>query len=113
MKTNWTIGAALFLAAGLTSCHVSFTVGSTKEISISKEKLARGVSDALAAKTATAPTTSKCDGALRGEKGATQRCWISDSQGQVYGVTVTTTTIDGDHIKFDIDVDNKPTSRPV
>ncbi|OHU22405.1 hypothetical protein BKG76_18295 [Mycobacteroides franklinii] len=50
---------------------------------------------------------------LRGEKGVTQRCWISDSGGQVYCVNVTATILEGDHIKFAIDVDDKLTSRPV
>ncbi|SLJ60976.1 Uncharacterised protein [Mycobacteroides abscessus subsp. abscessus] len=34
-----------------------------------------------------------------------------DYQGQIYGVTVTATTIEGKHIRFDIAVDNKPTNR--
>ncbi|OHU31727.1 hypothetical protein BKG76_00215 [Mycobacteroides franklinii] len=106
------ISAALLSMAALTSCHVSFNVGTAKDLAISKEKLASGVSDALTAQTGTAPSTSKCDGPLRGEKGATQRCWISDSQSQLYAVTVTVTTVEGEHIKFDIAVDDKPTSRP-
>lgn len=110
MKSGLMIGMAMFSAAALTSCHVSFNEGTPVEIS--KEKLASGVSDALAAKVGTTPTTSTCDGPLRGEKGATQRCWISDSTGQVYGVTVTATTIEGKHIEFDLAVDNKPTGRP-
>ncbi|MFT8180671.1 DUF4333 domain-containing protein [Mycobacteroides chelonae] len=104
------IGSALLSMAALSGCHASVDVGTTKEIS--KEKLASGVSDALKAKVGTTPTTSKCDGPLKGEKGATQRCWISDSQGQVYGVNVTTTTLDGGRIQFDIAVDDKPTDRP-
>lgn len=49
---------------------------------------------------------------LHGVERATQRCWISDYQGKIYGVTVTATTIEGKHIRFDIAVDSKPTNRP-
>lgn len=38
-------------------------------------------------------------------------CPMIDYQGQIYGVTVTATTIEGKHIRFDIAVDNKPTNR--
>ncbi|MBB4852951.1 hypothetical protein HNP40_000317 [Mycobacteroides chelonae] len=110
MKASLMIASALLSMAALSGCHASVDVGTTKEIS--KEKLANGVSDALKQKVGTTPSTSKCDGPLKGSKGDTQRCWISDSRGQVYGVTVTATTIDGDHIKFDIDVDDQPTNRP-
>jgi len=97
------IGALL-----LTGCNVSLDIG-TREID--KDKLAVGVTNALRDKTGETVTSSKCDGPLRGEKGAKQRCWITNHKGEYFGVTTTTTSLDDRGIYFDVDVDAQPTSQ--
>ncbi|SHS99906.1 Uncharacterised protein [Mycobacteroides abscessus subsp. abscessus] len=93
----------------LAGCNVSVDIGSRPEID--KDRLAVGVSDALRDKTGETPVTSKCDGGLRKEPGAKQRCWVSNHKGELFGVTTTTTSVNGDKIKFDVDVDAKPADK--
>ncbi|MUM16358.1 hypothetical protein BI330_08200 [Mycobacterium sp. CBMA 623] len=92
----------------LTGCNVSVDIGTPE---IEKDKLATGVTDALRDKTGETATSSKCDGPLRGEKGAKQRCWVTNHKGELFGVTTTTTSVNGGKIAFDVDVDAKPTNK--
>lgn len=92
----------------LTGCNVSVDVGTPE---IDKDKLAIGVTNALRDKTGETATSSKCDGPLRGEKGATQRCWVTNHKGELFGVTTTTTSVHDSNIGFDVDVDAKPTDK--
>lgn len=104
------IAGAAFITCALmlTACNVSVDIG-TREID--KDKLAIGVTNALRDKTGETVTSSKCDGPLRGEKGAKQRCWITNHKGEFFGVTTTTTSLDDRGIYFDVDVDAQPTSQ--
>lgn len=101
----------ILVACGLilTGCNVSMEIGGGPEIG--KDRLAVGVSDALRDKTGETPVTSKCDGPLRKEPGAKQRCWVTNHKGELFGVTTTTTSVNGDKIKFDVDVDAKPADK--
>ncbi|SLC92718.1 Uncharacterised protein [Mycobacteroides abscessus subsp. massiliense] len=49
-----------------------------------------------------------CDGPLKGEKGATQRCAVIDGEGKTIGVTVTATGVEGTKISFNWKVDDQP-----
>lgn len=50
-------------------------------------------------------TDVSCDGALEPEDGAEQRCHFTDALDDRYGVTVTVTSVDGDELTYDLDVD--------
>lgn len=93
----------------LTGCSGSIHFGHDR--SIDRFLLADRVSDTLRHKTSAWPTSTRCDGSLSGEKGATQRCWITDREGVLWGVTTTVTSLDDQGIYFDVDVDAKPTNR--
>jgi hypothetical protein len=48
-----------------------------------------------------------CPSDLKGVVGTTLRCTLTDS-GETYGVGVTVTKVEGDDVKFDTKVDDKP-----
>lgn len=103
------VGSAFVACAlMLTGCNVSVDIGTPE---IDKDKLAIGVTNALREKTGETATSSKCDGPLRGEKGAKQRCWVTNHKGELFGVTTTTTSVQNRGVHFDVDVDDKPTNR--
>ena len=88
------------------------TVGcsvSTGGAQVDGNKLARVVSDRLTATVGQRPDHVSCPHALDGKKGATTRCTLTAGHTK-YGVTVTTTSVQGGHVKFAIKVDNKPMS---
>ncbi|WP_264923097.1 DUF4333 domain-containing protein [Mycobacteroides chelonae] len=93
----------------LTGC--SGSINFDHDRSIDRFLLADRVSDTLRHKTSAWPTSTRCDGSLSGEKGATQRCWITDRDGVLWGVTTTVTSLDDRGIYFDVDVDAKPANK--
>ena len=76
---------------------------------VTGEQLARQVSDQLTEQVGQKPDKVSCPDDLEAEKGASSRCALTDS-GQSYGVTVTTTGVDGDTVRFHVQVDKQPTS---
>lgn len=76
---------------------------------MSKDQLAKTVKEKLEAHAGAKADSVICDGDLQGKVGATQRCVLSAGGGRV-GVTVTTTGVDGNSIKFDAKVDDEPMS---
>lgn len=87
--------AALALAAVLLSgCEAHFSLGSSSP-ELAKAKLEAGLKDAITEKTGVTLTSVSCDGPLKGEKGATQRCAVIDGEGKTIGVAVTATGVEG------------------
>ncbi|MBN7435953.1 DUF4333 domain-containing protein [Mycobacteroides abscessus] len=102
--------AALALAGVLLSgCEAHFSLGSSSP-ELAKAKLEAGLKDAITEKTGVTLTSVSCDGPLKGEKGATQRCAVIDGEGKTIGVTVTATGVEGTKISFNWKVDDQPAS---
>lgn len=100
-----TVAATAVAAAGLLgACSGSVEVGKT--VSVSKEKLAEVVKQKLEAQQNAKADSMECAGDLPGEVGATQRCILTVG-GDKLGVTVTTTSVEGDNVKFDAVVDDE------
>lgn len=102
------LAASMAVAAGiLGACSANVEVGTKAEIP--KDKLGTMVKEQLESKFNAKADSLVCDGGLRGEVGATQRCLLTAGSTKV-GVTVTATAVDGDNVKYDVKVDDKPMS---
>ncbi|MGH3725325.1 MAG: DUF4333 domain-containing protein [Mycobacterium sp.] len=93
----------------LSGCEAPFSLGSSSP-ELAKTKLEAGLKDGIKEKTGVTLTSATCDGALKGEKGATQRCEVVDGEGKTIGVTVTATDVQGTQIFFNWKVDDQPAS---
>lgn len=74
---------------------------------ISADALEQQVSDKLEQLANQRPDKVECPNDLKGEVGATVRCVLTAGADQL-GVTVTAKSVDGDSVKFDIQVDDQP-----
>ncbi|MFI9511331.1 DUF4333 domain-containing protein [Nocardia sp. NPDC052566] len=75
---------------------------------VSKQQVETQITEKLAAKLGASPQAVHCPGDLDGKVGATLRCDLTDHTGIEYGVTVTTTAVDGKDVNFEIKVDDLP-----
>ena len=66
------------------------------------------VKDALEQEVGQEAKSVDCDDDLKAEIGASIRCVLTANDGTRIGLTVTTTSIDGDDVQFDIQVDEEP-----
>lgn len=96
--------AVLTALAFLTACSAS--VGNT---AVSGEKLASQVKTQLGKQFDHEPEKITCPDDLKAEVGAEVRCTLED-QGVKIGVSVTATKVEGTHVTFDAQVDDKPMS---
>ena len=99
-----TIAVAAVLATG--ACSASVSVG-TKQVAA--DKVAAQMSSQLAATVGKAPDDVTCPEGLDAEVDATVTCTLTD-QGTKYDVTGTVTSVDGDNVKFDVQVADTPQS---
>jgi hypothetical protein len=76
---------------------------------VSTDTLEEQVSTQLEAQVGQAPDSVTCPDPLPAEKGEKVRCTL-EADGTKYGMDVTTSAVDGDNVKFDIQVDSKPTT---
>ncbi|OHU69046.1 hypothetical protein BKG86_03185 [Mycobacteroides chelonae] len=90
----------------LSGCEANFSLGSSSP-ELATAKLEQGLKDGIRDKTGVALTSASCDGPLKGEKGATQRCAVVDGEGKTIGVTVTATAVQGSQISFNWKVDDQ------
>lgn len=102
------IGSALLSMAALSGCHVAVDVGNYKRIS--KENLEQGLKDAVKERQHFDLKSAECEGPLDGKVDATQKCTVVDDEGTKYAVVVTTTSVNGDDIKFKYKAD--PVGKP-
>ncbi|TDZ83212.1 hypothetical protein DE4585_02007 [Mycobacteroides salmoniphilum] len=108
MATHMSRLTAIVLAGLLLSgCEANFSLGSSSP-ELAKAKLEQGLKDGIRDKTGVTLTSAACDGPLKGEKGATQRCAVVDGEGKTIGVTVTATDVQGSRISFNWKVDDQP-----
>ncbi|VEG19443.1 Uncharacterised protein [Mycolicibacterium phlei] len=107
MATQMSRLTAVALAGLLLSgCEANFSLGSSSP-ELAKARLEQGLKDGIKDKTGVALTSASCDGPLKGEKGATQRCAVVDGEGKTIGVTVTATAVEGSQISFNWKVDDQ------
>lgn len=90
----------------MSGCQVSssFQIGGTP--SLAAEELAAQVKQSIQDASRNPVSSAQCDGALKGEIGATQRCKLTATDNSSIGVTVTTTKIEDGQISFHIKVDD-------
>jgi len=86
--------------AGLAAC------GSSD--SVSEGDVEDNVKEALAQEIGQEPESVECDDDLKAEVGASIRCVLTAEDGTRIGLTVTTKSVDGNDVEFDIQVDDQP-----
>ncbi|WP_053063637.1 DUF4333 domain-containing protein [Nocardiopsis sp. RV163] len=101
--TGAALGAASLLLS--TGCSFEFSIGGPD--SVSAEQVAERSSEMLAEEVGQTPDDLTCPEDLPAEVGAEIRCNLVDG-GMNYGVTVTTTSVDGNDVQWDIEVDDAP-----
>lgn len=74
---------------------------------VDREAVAEQISEQLTKQVGRAPESVTCPSDLKGDKGETLQCELTDS-GETYGVTVTVTSVKGGDVKFDFKVDDQP-----
>ncbi|MEY9214243.1 DUF4333 domain-containing protein [Thermobifida halotolerans] len=95
------VGAALLLSG---ACSFDFSLGA---VSVDSGTVAEVVETQLTAELGQSPGDVTCPENLPAEVGAEIRCEL-DTGGEVYGVTVTATSVEGTDVNFDILVDEQP-----
>ncbi len=102
--TGTMLGAvSLFMATG---CSFEFSAGGPA--AVDAEQVAERSSEMLAEQVGQTPDDLTCAEDLPAEVGAEIRCELT-ADGQTLGVTVTTTSVDGDDVQWDVKVDDAPT----
>jgi hypothetical protein len=77
---------------------------------VTAEETANKAEDALEEQIGTRPDIS-CPDDLEAEEGAETRCTLTAGDDPTeYGVTVTVTSVEGDTVNFDVEVDSEPAS---
>ncbi|WP_040780283.1 DUF4333 domain-containing protein [Nocardia pneumoniae] len=87
------------LAAALTACSVS--IGTAR---VAEADLEKSVKDTLTQKAGQEPDAIDCPGDLTGKTGTTMRCTLTAGADNL-GVTLTVTSVEGDTVNYDIEVD--------
>ncbi|WDZ91545.1 DUF4333 domain-containing protein [Nocardiopsis sp. HUAS JQ3] len=101
--TGTALGAASLLLS--TGCSFEFSIGGPD--AVSAEQVAEQSSEMLAEEVGQTPDGFTCPEDLPAEVGAEIRCELT-ADGQTLGVTVTTTSVDGDDVQWDVEVDDAP-----
>jgi type 1 fimbria pilin len=94
---------AVGLVVAFSGCSVS--IGSTP--TVSTDKLESTIADKLEAQVGQRPDSVSCPDALKGKVDATVRCSLT-SGSTTFGITVTTESVKGKNVRFDIQVDDAP-----
>lgn len=100
-------GASLGAMAMLltTGCSFDFSIGGPA--TVDSEEVAEQASLELEQQVGRAPDDLTCSEGLPAEVDSSIRCELTDG-GQTYGVTVTTTSVEGSDVEFDVLVDEQP-----
>ncbi|MEV6066807.1 DUF4333 domain-containing protein [Nocardia sp. NPDC052001] len=75
---------------------------------VSPDDIATNVAKLYSDQVGTAPKSSTCNGLLRGATGANVRCVVTEADGTRWGVTVTTTNVEGDTVNYNMVRDDQP-----
>jgi len=74
---------------------------------VDKDQVAKILSNKLTQQVGRKPDSVSCPDNLKGMKGATLRCELTDGS-QKYGIAVTVTNVDAGDVSFDYKVDDRP-----
>ena len=74
------------------------------------DDLEEQISTKLTEQVGTEPKDVTCEDPLPAEEGEEVTCTLTAPDDTEYGVTVTTSSVDGDNVEFDIQVDDEPSS---
>ncbi len=99
-KKNYGVNVTVTSVDGKT---VNFDIVQT----VDKAAVAEQITEQLTQQVGRAPESVTCPSDLKGDKGETLQCELTDS-GETYGVTVTVTSVQGGDVKFDFKVDDQP-----
>ena len=77
---------------------------------VSTDDLEEQISTKLTEQVGTEPKDVTCEDPLPAEEGEEVTCTLTAPDDTEYGVTVTTSSVDGDNVEFDIQVDDEPSS---
>ncbi|MFT3716790.1 MAG: DUF4333 domain-containing protein [Gordonia sp. (in: high G+C Gram-positive bacteria)] len=97
------------VVAALTVVGLEFHGGGG--LTVDKAALEKTSAQQLAQDIAHLPTV-KCDGGLKGEVGATQKCEVGAGDGVWLPYTATVTAVEGSNVTFHIKEDDHPSSVP-
>lgn len=101
--------ARVLVQAVLAGSLLALTAGCGGGREVSAGLLEQRVSTQLAATVGGARVDVTCPDPLPAETGEQVRCSL-EADGTTYGMDVTTTAVEGDDVKFAIEVDEQPTS---
>ena len=111
-KTRWgrtvagaSLGAVAMLLA--TGCSFDFSIGGPA--TVDSQDVAEQAALELEQQVGRAPDDLTCSEDLPAEVDASVRCELT-ADGQTYGVSVTTTSVEGSDVEFDVLVDEQPAS---
>lgn len=95
-------GALLALGCALTGCSVE--IGGDPKIA--ESDLEESVQQTLAEQVGQTPDAIDCPDDLQGTVGQTMRCTLT-AGGETLGLTVTVTSVEGDTVNYDVEVDSQ------
>uniref|UniRef100_UPI00037AD9C0 DUF4333 domain-containing protein n=1 Tax=Nocardiopsis halotolerans TaxID=124252 RepID=UPI00037AD9C0 len=101
--TGAALGALPLLLS--TGCSFEFSLGGPA--AVDAEQVAQRSSEMVAEQVGRNPDAFTCPEDLPAEVDAEIRCELTDGD-QTYGVTVTTTSVDGNDVRWDVQVDDAP-----
>lgn len=103
-------GIAVLAATAVVACSCNFHVSSSSGRSMPKQDLEAGVQRVLT-RWDIDTRSVKCDGDLPAEVGKEQTCWARMDDGSSLKMVGITTSVVGDDVKYDVEVDGKGAQR--
>ncbi|MBR8741006.1 DUF4333 domain-containing protein [Nocardiopsis sp. MG754419] len=103
-RTGLLLGSLTVLLA--TGCSFSASIGG--DSAVGADDVAEQATAVLTEQVGQAPDDLTCPEDLPAEVGASIRCELT-AGGETLGVTVTTTSVEGSDVNFDVVVDDEPT----
>ncbi|UGT63470.1 DUF4333 domain-containing protein [Nocardia asteroides] len=103
-RTARLAGAATLFTLGCALSACSVSIGGDPKID--EADLEKSVSQTLAEEVGQTPDSIDCPGDLTGKVGTTMRCTLN-AGGDTIGLTVTVTSVEGDTVNYDVQVDQQ------
>jgi Domain of unknown function (DUF4333) len=91
----------LFIASAITGALVGLTACSSGPKMVSKDDIAKQITDKMTDAAGNKPDSVSCPDGLKGQVGAQLNCAMK-IKGQDYNVNVTATSVKGDDVQFDM-----------
>ncbi|WP_078315216.1 DUF4333 domain-containing protein [Mycobacterium sp. D16Q16] len=99
-------GIAVLAATAIVACSCNFHVSTSSGRSMPKQELEAGVQRVLT-RWDIDTRSVKCDGDLPAKVGKEQTCWARMDDGSSLKMVGITTSVVGDDLKYDVEVDGK------